>query len=67
MKKRGRPRLSNRKFDDPRPGYVRWTTQVREKLLKEFKKVADKENKTLIDAVNEALENWTYAENDDAI
>ncbi len=66
MKKLGRPRNAiPRKYDDPRPGYQRWTVQVRKKLLKDFKGVADKEDKSYVDAINEALENWTYVENDD--
>lgn len=51
-----------RKYDDPRPGYRRWTVQVDMKLFNDFKKMADKEGKTLIDAMKEAMENWTYTE-----
>lgn len=51
-----------RGYDEPRPGYVRWCTYVDIKLLEAFKKVAIKENKSFMDAVKEALENWTYAE-----
>ena len=49
-----------RKYDAPRPGYRRWTTQVRLNLFEDFVKVAANENKVLIDAVEEALTNWTY-------
>lgn len=49
-----------RKFDAPRPGYKRWSTQVKVELLKDFYQVAENEDKVLIDAVEEALENWTY-------
>lgn len=51
-----------RKYDAPRPGFRRWTVQVEIKLFEEFKEVARKENKSLIDAVREAMENWTYVE-----
>lgn len=51
-----------RKYDAPRPGYRRWTTQVEIKLFNEFRKTAEKEGKTLIDAIKEAMENWTYVD-----
>jgi hypothetical protein len=53
-----------RKRDAPRPGYKRWTTQVRIDLFDDFMKVAANEDKVLIDAVEEALENWTYHDGD---
>jgi hypothetical protein len=53
-----------RKRDAPRPGYKRWTTQVRIDLFEDFMKVAANEDKVLIDAVEEALENWTYHDGD---
>ena len=49
-----------RKPDAPRPGYKRWSTQVKVELLKDFYQVAENEDKVLIDAVEEALQNWTY-------
>lgn len=54
-----------RRYDAPRPGYKRWTTQVNIELFKAFCTVAENEDKTLIDAVEEALTNWTYTEGDD--
>jgi hypothetical protein len=51
-----------RKYDAPRPGYRRWTTQVRLDLFEDFMKVARNEDKVLIDAVDEALTHWTYLE-----
>jgi len=45
--------------DAPRVGYIRWTSFVDEELLKKFKEVAKSENKSFVDALNEALENWT--------
>jgi hypothetical protein len=53
-----------RKPDAPRPGYKRWTTQVKIDLFEDFMKVAANEDKVLIDAVEEALENWTYDNGD---
>jgi hypothetical protein len=53
-----------RKPDAPRPGYKRWSTQVKVELLKDFYEVADNEDKVLIDAVEEALSNWTYQDGD---
>jgi hypothetical protein len=53
-----------RRYDAPRPGYRRWTTQVRLDLFEDFVKVARNEDKVLIDAVDEALTNWTYEETD---
>jgi hypothetical protein len=53
-----------RKPDAPRPGYRRWTTQVRLELFEDFRKVAENEDKVLIDAVEEALSNWTYQDGD---
>jgi|DEB19_MinimDraft_3_1074340.scaffolds.fasta_scaffold72213_2 hypothetical protein len=53
-----------RRYDAPRAGYRRWTTQVRLDLFEDFCKVAANEDKVLIDAVEEALENWTYHEGD---
>jgi len=53
-----------RKPDAPRPGYRRWTTQVRLDLFEDFMKVAANEDKVLIDAVEEALTNWTYYDGD---
>lgn len=45
--------------DAPRVGYVRWTSFVNEELLQKFKEVARNEKKTYVEALNEALENWT--------
>lgn len=53
-----------RRYDAPRKGYKRWTTQVRIELFEEFCKVAANEDKVLIDAVEEALFNWTYPDGD---
>lgn len=53
-----------RKYDEPRPGYLRATFLLKEQLLKDFKAVAVKEEKTILEAVNEALENWTYFDDD---
>jgi hypothetical protein len=53
-----------RKFDAPRPGYKRWTTQVKVELLADFYQVAANEDKVLIDALEEALTNWTYHDGD---
>ena len=53
-----------RKPDAPRPGYKRWSTQVQIKLLTDFFQVAANEDKVLIDAVEEALSNWTYQDGD---
>jgi len=50
--------------DAPRPGYRRWTTQVRIDLFEKFCEVAANEDKILIDAVDEALTNWTHHEGD---
>jgi hypothetical protein len=55
---------SIRKFDAPRPGYKRWTTQVKVELLADFYQVAANEDKVLIDALEEALTNWTYHDGD---
>ena len=52
-------------YDAPRDGYQRWAIQVKSELLKRFKLVAENEDKTLIDAHQEALENWVnYDEKD---
>jgi hypothetical protein len=53
-----------RKPDAPRPGYKRWSTQIKVELLKDFYRVAANEDKVLIDAVEEALSNWTYQDGD---
>lgn len=45
--------------DAPRIGYIRWCSYVDKDLLKKFKEVAKSENKTLVEALKEALENWT--------
>lgn len=55
---------SDRKYDAPRVGYRRWTTQVRIDLFKDFCREAENEDKVLIDAVEEALTNWTYHDGD---
>ena len=55
----------SRRYDAPRFGYIRWSTQVKPELLKDFKKVAENEDKVLIDAVEEALTNWTYYTGDE--
>jgi hypothetical protein len=49
-----------RKYDAPRPGYVRYTVYVKSDLLKDLKTVANLEKKTVLQAVEEALKNWTY-------
>lgn len=54
----------SRRYDAPRQGYRRWTTQVRLDLFADFCKVAENEDKVLIDAVEEALSNWTYYDGD---
>ncbi len=48
--------------DAPRIGYRRWTSFVNSELLEKFKAVAKKEGKSYVDALEEALENWTYYE-----
>lgn len=53
---------SRKKYDEPRPGFRRWTMYVDIKLFEQFKKIAQLENKSLIDALKEAMENWTYVE-----
>lgn len=58
MKKLGRPRLSDRKYDDPMPGYRRYTTFVKEQLLKDFKAACAKADKTYTQGFEEAVENW---------
>ena len=50
------------KLDAPKVGYVRWTCYVEEELLIKFKDVAATEGKSLVQALNEALDNWTYFE-----
>ena len=55
---------TKRPYDAPRQGYRRWTTYVKLDLFSDFCKVAENEDKVLIDAVEEALENWTYHEGD---
>jgi len=55
---------TTRKPDAPRPGYRRWTTQVRMDLYEKFCEIAANEDKVLIDAVEEALTNWTYHDGD---
>jgi hypothetical protein len=50
------------KYDAPRIGYVRWASFVNKELLNKFKEVAKKEKKTYVDALEEALQNWTYYE-----
>lgn len=57
----GRWRDQNRP-DAPKLGYTRWSTYVDKKLLADFKAVAVRENKSLTQAVEEALQNWTYYE-----
>lgn len=57
--------MATRNYDDPRPGYVRQTFYVEIELLNKFKEIARKEGKTLIQAIQEALENWTNYETDD--
>ena len=64
-RKQGRPRKGTRKYDQPPEGYQRYTTFVRQKLLNDFKGVCTKEEKTYTQGIEEALENWTYVENDD--
>jgi hypothetical protein len=59
-----KPKKPMRKPDAPRPGYRRWTTQIRLELFEDFRKVAENEDKVLIDAVDEALSHWTYLETD---
>lgn len=54
-----------RRYDDPRPGYTRQTFHVKLELLNRFKETAKAEGKTIIQAIEEALENWTYTETDD--
>lgn len=63
MPRRAKP--PTRKYDAPRTGYRRWTTQVKIDLFEKFCEVAANEDKVLIDAVEEALTNWTYTEGDD--
>jgi hypothetical protein len=50
------------KLDAPKVGYIRWTCYVEEELLAKFKEVAAMEGKSLVQAINEALDNWTYFE-----
>jgi hypothetical protein len=52
-------------YDAPKQGYDRWTCYVAIPLLEKFKAVAKAENKTMIVALQEALENWTNYENED--
>lgn len=59
-----KPLKAKRRFDEPRPGYRRWTTQVRLDLFEQFRTMAANEDKVLIDAVEEALENWVNVETD---
>lgn len=59
-KRKQYPRALN--YDKPREGYDRWTCHVRIELLQKFKEVAKSERKTLIVALQEALENWTNFE-----
>lgn len=57
MKQRVTP--LSRDYDDPRIGYKRHTFHVKVALLERFKRIARLEKKTLIEALEEALENWT--------
>lgn len=59
-KRKQYPRALN--YDKPKEGYDRWTCHVQIKLLEKFKQVAKAEGKTLIVALQEALENWTNFE-----
>lgn len=53
-----------RKYDAPKPGYQRFTAYVSIKLVNDFKKIANLEQKTFSAALEEAMKNWTYTETD---
>jgi len=57
---------SRRKGHDiPLPGWRRWSCHVQIEVLKQFKAVAETENKNLKMALDEALKNWVNFENED--
>ena len=45
-------------YDKPREGYVRYTVYIEANLLQSFKDMAAMEKKSMLQAVNEAVENW---------
>lgn len=49
-------------YDKPRDGYVRYTVYLEADLLQRFKDVAAMEKKSLLQAVNEAVQNWVGEE-----
>jgi hypothetical protein len=53
-----------RKYDAPKEGYQRFTAYVSIKLVNDFKKIANLEQKTFSAALEEAIQNWTYTETD---
>ena len=59
MSKKPRKNAATRKRDAAPSGYQRWTAFVRVDLLERFKRIAEKEGKTFLQALEEALENWT--------
>jgi hypothetical protein len=55
---------SKRNYDAPKDGYQRWTTYIKTELLEQFKMVAANEDKTLVEAIEEAVINWAYPDGD---
>ena len=49
-------------YDKPRAGYVRYCTYVNADNLGRLKLRALQENKTVYEAINEAIENWVNYE-----
>lgn len=57
--KKPRKNAATRRRDAAPVGYQRWTAFVRVDLLERFKSIAEKEGKTYLQALEEAVENWT--------
>lgn len=57
----GEKEVSNHRpkgYDKARDGYVRYTIYIEAELLRRFKEVAAVEQKSMIQAANEAVSNW---------
>ena len=52
-------------WDAPREGWVRYTIYVNEDLLKKFKETAWNEKKSIVEAIDEASQNWVYTTDDE--
>ena len=56
--------MTKKRYDKPPEGYQRYTVYIKTALLERFKKVANAEDKSLVQAVEEAIENWTNWDGD---